>query len=152
MYTNKSINTVIKELAICTLELLTFESELEFADNDGNHYRFSSNVPPELLQDLLNANVDFFSASDAIGCLYPSNTPVKNLLKFAEENPGCVFSTVLTYDKHGNLVKLSVDGLANYLDTSDEFAYALAAVAPSNTIIILEDDCVSAYMDMPRAS
>lgn len=151
-FTNNSLNTVIKELAIFALEQLASESEMEFADSEGNHYKFAANVPPELLQDLLNSKVKFFSASDAIGCLYPSNTPVKNLLKFAEENPGCVFSTVLTYDKHGNLVKLSVDGLANYLDTSDEFAYPLAAVAPSNTIIILEDDCVSAYMDMPRAS
>lgn len=146
-YTNKSMNTEIKELAINMLELLTRESEDEFGDSDGTYYKFASNVPPELLQDLLNANVEFFSDSDTIGCLNPSDTPVKNLLKFAEDHPGCTFNTTLTYDKHDNLVKLSIYGLVSHIDTSNEFVSALADVAPSNSIIINETDFISAYMD-----
>ena len=149
MSLNKNI---IKKIAICVLEQLANESDLEFADSNGNYYKFANNVQPELLQDLLNANVHFFSDSDTIGCLYPSNVPIKKLFEFAEDHPGCVFSTVLAYDENFNLVKLFVDGLANYCDTSEEFAYALATVAPPNSIILFEDGCVSAYMDLPHTS
>ena len=41
-YTNKSLNTVIKELAILALEQLASETGVEFVDRDGNHYKIWS--------------------------------------------------------------------------------------------------------------
>lgn len=142
----------IKSLAIYMLELLAIKSDYEFIDRTGNLCRFADDVPAEVLQDLLDAKVDFISEFDTTGFLYPSDTPIKELLAFTQKYPGCVFSTILTYGQQGNIVKLTVVGLANYNDTSTEFGFALAAVAPSNTDITFTDDGVFACMDMPYMS
>lgn len=141
----------IRAFAMYMLEQFASETGITLDRGDEYLYRLAFNIPSELLHDLLRSQVDFFSASDGIGFLNYSDTPISKLLELTDDYPDCAFSVVLAYDNCGKLVKLWVVGLTSFHHASAEFINALTRTLPANTLISIENGAVCAHM-IPDAS